>query len=145
MNITQLVQKAAVNYLRAIPLTTIPGTGERIYPGVEKAKMLLPRVVIQCNRFEDEASRSGNVVAVMIILVRSNADDTTEEQHHARAKEVFSHFHYSPLQMGILLSRAWDGFCADLVIRQSGGWDVQERSWESHEEYAVTCCARDTA
>lgn len=146
MNITQQAQKAWAAYLKSLTLDSVESG--QIYRGIEGAitsesdeqpqTRLLPCVIVECRKAVESAPFTGNWTADVIIKVRSNADDTTEDEHHDFASEVFSNCWQSNIVSDL---NNQDNFTVQQVRAKEQGYDLIDRSWESYIAFEVECCA----
>jgi hypothetical protein len=148
MNITQQAQKAYCAFLKTLTLDSVPSS--QIYRGIENStksesedepeRRLLPCVIVECKRASESLQDSGNWTASVRIMCRSNADDTTEDEHHEFASEIFSNVFYADSKTDL---NSQDDFTVLQVRAQEQGYDLEDRSWVSYMEMAVECCASD--
>lgn len=144
-NITQLVQQAGALYLDGQALTEI----SNIYEGLQNVDKQFPCVVVLCKRAEAEEVYDGNWSADLVIRVESQASDTTETQHHARAGEVFSKFMGDASTLETDLSGSLTGFTAIKIYPRLQVWDLvtqdESQYWVSEIRLTVKCCGSDVA
>lgn len=148
MNITQQAQKAFCAYLKGLTLDAIESSS--IYRGIENStksesedppeSRVLPCVIIECNRATESLQDSGNWTARVRVVCRSNADDTTEDEHHDFASEIFSNVFHAEIKTDL---NSQDDFTVLQVRADEQGYDLEDRSWVSYMIMAVECCASD--
>lgn len=147
--ITDKVQSALRAFLQTQTFT-IPET--QIYKGIENLTVpttpelapvtrLLPCIECVCQEANAEDEHYLNWIADARVQVRTNADDTLEDDHHAMAAEVFNALTTDTLAAD--LSAALTDFRAFLVNFKSQRWELVDRSWQSIIEFQVHCCGSD--
>lgn len=146
-NISNLVQQAALAYLKSVPtITTV--SYNSIAGGIEEVKKPLPRVTVQCAAVEPEFYGCSNGKAMLNVMVRSNADprpntedDVLKREHFARCDEIFGLFASRTLAND--LSDALENFTAFVVKPGDSGWQTEDRSWVSWSQYEVIAAPAD--
>ena len=146
-NITQLCQKAVKSYLDSEDLSFITDEESQIMAGIASTELMLPAVIIQCQRASASVAFEGNWSATLRVELRSNADDTTQDQHHDNAGELFGKFMISQSDARLALSSSTLGFTCQQLLPQDQGWDINDDSWVSFLVLQVDCCGSyfDTA
>lgn len=138
-NITQKCQKTAKAFLDTVELSFINDTETQIVEGIASSDMMLPAVVCQCQQATASVAFEGNWAATLRIEVRSNADDTTQDEHHDRAGEVFGVFMTSRANYVVNMSNATIGFTCQELIPMEQGWELNDDSWVSYLVLQVEC------
>ena len=138
-NITQLCQKSIQAFLFTQNLSFITDNESQILTGIASADMMLPAVVVQCGNAIHSVPYEGNWTATARIEIHSNASDTTQDEHHERAGEVFGLFMTSVADARQNLSSADLGFTAQQVTATQQGWEVNDDSWVSYLMIEVEC------
>lgn len=141
--ITAKVQEAICAFLRAQNLGDIPP--DQIYKGIEHPesedtnpqKRKLPCVECVCQNADPDDEHFLNWAADAEVRIRTNADDTTEDEHHAIAATVFNKLTTDTLKAD--LTSALADFTVFLVNFGPQGWDLAERSWQSYLRFQVHC------
>lgn len=149
MNITQKCARAFAAWLQSKTFTDIPK--DQIYRGIENPSSAegnpdanvrkLPCVVCRCQSANQFPKFSGNWNVIAEVMVSSSAADSTEDQHHDRADEVFETLLTDTIKDDI--SSALDGFTAFLVVPLDQGYRLNDRTWESWMSFEVHCCPSD--
>ena len=150
--ITDKLQKALRAFLRAQNLLAIPA--DQVYAGIENETAAdaetpqtspttrkLPCCECVCQTAEAVDEHYLNWLADARVQVRTNADDTTQEKHHAIAAAVFDKITTDTLAAD--LSAALDDFTAFLVNFKAQRWELVDRSWQSVIEFQVHCAGSD--
>lgn len=152
-NITQLVQRAALAYAQSVGITTVPVS--QIYKGLDDQALRLPRAVFQCQRATrmiTSISSSGMGQAFdgmweaeLRVIVRSQGDDSNEEEHHNRATEIFDAFLTETITADLSDALTEEDFTATMVTPVEQSWDIDgdvegRRSWRSELVLNVRCC-----
>lgn len=122
------VQKGLKAYLDTLTFTGTP----TIYRGVSQSVRALPAIIVQCDRAEHEqvGVHTGNWLAYATVILRENADDTTEDDHITHAGEVRDAFVATGLEADI--NTAASGICTVAwCLAESVGYRIEERSWVS--------------
>lgn len=138
-NITQLCQKAAKAFLDSEDLSFITDEETQIVTGIASDDLLLPAVICQCQAAQAAVAYEGNWSAQLRIELRSNADDTTQDDHHEHAGELFSKFMVSVADGRALLSNQALGFTCQQVTPMQQGWEINDGSWVSFLLLQVEC------
>ena len=146
-NITQLCQQAAKAYLDSEALSFITDNETQIVTGISGGDNLLPMVICQCQSADAEVPYEGNWSAHLRIELRCESDDTTEDEHHARAGELFGKFMVSVAAGRASMSNALLGFTCQQLLPVRQGWEINDNSWVSFIELTVVCAGTyfDTA
>lgn len=146
-NITQLCQKAVKAYLDNEDLSFITDEESQIMAGIASTDLMLPAVIIQCQRASASVAYEGNWQATLRIELRSNANDTPQDEHHSNSGELFGKFMISQADGRIALSNEDLGFTCQQLTPQDQGWDLNDDSWVSFMVLQVECCGSyfDTA
>jgi len=144
--ITDKCQQALRAFLRARTFAAIPA--EQIYKGIENptraedeaapATRKLPCVEAICQDANTVDEHFLNWLADARVVVRTNADDTTEDEHHATAAAVFNTVTTDTIAAD--LTAALDDFTAFLVNFKGQSWELVERSWQSTLSFEIHCC-----
>jgi len=160
-NIKIKVQKALAAYLADKDLGGIPAIN--IFRGISRGKaaattttdsasldeeteeqgVKLPCVVCDCNRAEQSHPPGGNWKAFAEILIESNADDTTEDDHGEREGVVTGWFMTATIAAD--LSDSLAGFTALFVIVRDQSYTLEGRKWVSHLSLEIDCIGSDIA
>lgn len=138
-NITQLCQQAAKALLDAHDLSFITDETTQIVTGIAAEDIALPMVICQCTQADAAVPYEGNWSAHLRIEVRSNCDDTTQDEHHENAGEVFAVFMGGIQETREALSNSTLGFTAQQVLPVRQGWEINDSSWVSYLELTVEC------
>lgn len=138
-NITQLCQQAAKAFLDGEELSFINDAETQIVTGIASDDITLPLVVCQCQSASAAMPYEGNWSATLRIEVRSNSSDTTQDDHHANAGEVFGKFMDTPANMRQHLSSEELGFTCQNLWPERQGWELNDKSWASFMEFQVEC------
>lgn len=138
-NITQLCQKAAKAYLDAEDLSFITDEESQIVTGIAVENMMLPAVIVQCANADAEVPWEGNWSALLRVELRSNAEDTTQDDHHSHAGELFGKFMVSVAAGRAGLSNETLGFTCQQLLPVRQGWEINDESWVSYLELRVEC------
>lgn len=147
-NITQLTQLALRDYIRAQALSFIAAadTDTSIVAGISAATEIRPLIVVLSKNAETGADVfDGNWAASVEVVLRSNADDTSEDDHHAHAGELFSIFLADPLTVADAISAAYADYQCEFIVPKAQGWDIEERSWVSFMRFTVNGFGHDAA
>ena len=146
-NITQLCQKAVKAYLDGEDLSFITDAETQIVGGISAEELSLSSVVIQCQRASASVAFEGNWQATLRVELRSNSDDTTQDQHHENAGELFGKFMISQSDAREALSNEALGFTCQFLLPQDQGWDLNDGSWVSFIVLQLECAGSyfDTA
>jgi len=139
-NITQLCQKAAKAFLDAEDLSFITDEESQIVTGIASDDVQLPMVVCQCSQATAAIPYEGNWSALLRVEIRSNADDTAQDEHHEWAGEVFAKFMGGISETRQLLSNQTLGFTCQQLLPSRQGWEINDNSWVSYIELQVECC-----
>lgn len=101
----------------------------------------LPSIVCQCqsaNRIYQP--NSGNWEATLLVMIRENADDTTEDEHLERCGQV-ADILMDTKQVESDLSEFPD-FFVEFFSVESMSYDLADRSWRTTIQATVRCCGR---
>jgi hypothetical protein len=139
-NITQLCQKAAKAFLDSEDLSFITDEETQIVTGIASGDMGLPMVICQCQQAQAAEAYEGNWSATLRIELRSNCNDTDQDDHHANAGELFGKFMTSVATGRAFMSNEDLGFTAQQVLPVQQGWEVNDESWVSYLILQVECC-----
>ncbi len=149
--ITRLCELAFQAYARSIGFGVIPNAS--ILAGFDdleqERKLMTPRLVFNCDTAEPEANFDELVWnAQLEIQCVSNCDDTSKEEHHDFAAEVFSQFMVGRYTLPDLVTAAAAAasvsfFCQD-VLYANQIKTVSERRWISSLILKVSCCSAGT-
>lgn len=151
MNINEKCQLAAVAFLNAASLTTIPAG--QIYPGIngsdtdadttEEPKVKLPCVIVDTGSADPVAPPSNNWKVPLTFRIRTQADDETSTEHASRVNEVLSKIITTTIADD--LSGSLSNFTAFLVWPSPYQAGPSDRHWESSYTVDVTCVPADVA
>jgi len=139
-NITQLCQKAAKAFLDSEDLSFITDEESQIVTGIASDDISMPTVICQCAQAQAAVPYEGNWSATLRIELRSNADDTSQDEHHERAGELFGKFMVGIPEGRQFLSNQTLGFTAQQVLPVRQGWEINDGSWVSYIELQIECC-----
>jgi hypothetical protein len=139
-NITQLCQKAAKAFLDSEDLTFITDEESQIVTGIAPDGLMLPNVTCQCQNAQSAVPYEGNWSATLRIELRSNCNDTPQDDHHEWAGELFGKFMTTVATMRTNLSSEALGFTAQSVVPMQQGWEINDGSWVSFLILQVECC-----
>lgn len=129
------VAKALHDYLHAQTISFSP----TIVRGQSTDEKRLPLVICQCSAADHQPPpMTGNWIATAVVSVRENADDTTEDDHLSHAGEVFNLLMTTTIAAD--MTAAATLFNAYLVVAQSSGYDLVDRSWQSWLQLSIHCC-----
>lgn len=130
-HITQLMQLAGVNYLGSVGM---PGT---IVPGLSRAPIASPQVVVICHRVVPSEMFEGNWSGNVRFELYSNIDETTEEEFHQLAGQLFSYLmvdeqslpqlvNEAARTLGIILPDQFPvlEFTVQEIVPVAQGWEV---------------------
>lgn len=135
-NITQKLMQAARGLLVSSSVS-IPATS--ILEGVDNDAIPNPRIICRSNEANNtDAPFSGNWIGRLEIEVRSNADDSSSEEHFERAGEVFDTFFMDTTRAD--LSSAIPEFTAFQIVPVRQTWQKEDRSWVSVMILEIACC-----
>ncbi len=149
--ICQKVQQALKAYLDAQTWTTT----FNVYKGVEapavdwddegklKPDRAYPCVVCLCQDAKQDPPFANNWIAEVAVNVYNNADDTTEDQHHAMMQEIMDKVYTTTIAAD--LSAALADFTAFMLIPDRQSWDVEDRSWRGSFTFQLHCCGSDVS
>lgn len=141
-NITQLTQLALRDYIRGQPLSFV--TSASIVAGISAQTEVRPLIVTLAKSAETGTDVfDGNWAVSSDVILRENADDTTEDDHHAHAGELFSVFLGEPRATADLISAAYAEYQCEFLVPKSQGWDIEARSWVSFMRFIVYGFGRD--
>lgn len=160
-NITELVQESVCDFIRTLNLGDIDPAN--IYAGISRGHdrqadpdpqtpddtvetqedgLRLPAVVVNCTAAAPEIPFEGNWKCAVEVMVMSNADDTLQADHLARAGNIFAGF--AVLNAAYLISvaaqTAQHAFTAFLVTPGQQSYQLQERAWVSVQLLEIDCC-----
>ena len=139
-NITQLCQKTAKAYLDTRDLSFITDSESQIVTGIASSDISLSSVVVQCQRASASVAFEGNWSASLRVELHSNASDTTQDQHHEDAGELFSAFMISQADARTAMSSEDIGFTCQQLLPVDQGWEVDGDCWVSYLVLQVECC-----
>jgi hypothetical protein len=150
--VTDKVQQALKTFLQGQNFSAIGIPDDQIYSGIENATVptepetapvtrKLPCVECVCQEANAEDEHFLNWLADARVQVRTNADDTTESDHHDIAATVFNTITTDTLAADLSSSLA--DFTAFLVNFKAQRWELVDRSWQSIIEFQVHCCGSD--
>lgn len=145
-NITQLCQLAAAAYVRSQGLSFITDSTAGIRAGLDATDQQRPLVVLHCahSKTNEQDVFDGVWDCDLIAELRSNADDTTEGDHHEHAGELFALFLADPRTVADLISAAQSNFQTQLVVPIEQDFDLRERSWVSSMTFTLKgSCGKD--
>lgn len=131
-NITQRTEQAIVAWLSAQAISFSPV----IQGGISDGAKTLPSVTAKCQSAESDPLFVGNWTVNTSIEVRENADDTTEDDHHSHAGEIFSWFMTSTIAADLTAAATTD-FTALFVIARRQNYALEGRSWTSTLELEI--------
>jgi hypothetical protein len=124
-HIVYLAQKAAAAFLRTADLSFLTDEATQIVSGISTVPRTLSQVLCQCQLAQnDDQTREGNWQAQLLIELRENAEEVTEDQHHARAGELFAHFFTATIDAD--LTAALPGWTVQFVLAQETGWRLEQ-------------------
>lgn len=137
-NITQKVMNASRALLASSSVTGIPASS--IYAGIDDENLTNPRIICRCQEANilEEAPFSGNWIARLEIVVRSNADDIEPDAHFDLAGHAFSVF-FTGTEVTDL-SAAIPDFTVFQIVPRRQTYDLEGRSWVSILTLDVACC-----
>jgi hypothetical protein len=150
--ITDKLQQALKAFLQTKDFTAVGIPADQVYAGIENDTVptepelapvtrKLPCVECICQSAETMDEHFLNWLASARVQIRTNADDTTEENHHATAAAVLNTITTDTLAAD--LSGALADFTAFLVNFKSQRWELVDRSWQSVIEFEVHCAGSD--
>lgn len=139
-NITQLCQQAAKAYLDAENLSFITDNETQVVLGIASDGLNLPQVICQCQQAQASVPYEGNWSASLRLELRSNADDTTQDEHHERAGELFGKFMVGIDEGKAAMTSDVIGFTCQQLLPVRQGWELNDDSWVSYIELTVECC-----
>jgi len=143
-DITLKAQRAAMLYLQGAALTLLDAA--QVYQGLDTQDLQLPRVVCSCKQAEAFLNFDGLWDAELNVTVRTNAKDTTEEEHHLLAGEICSRFMTASIadDMSSAIQAEGEDYTAQFVVPKSTQWDLSQdegkQSWVSRMTFSVKCC-----
>lgn len=142
-NITQLAQLACASYVQAQTLSFL--TASAIRAGLDGSDQVRPLAILHCFHAKPDVDIfDGNWDCDLLVELRSNADDTTEAEHHAHAGELFALFLADPRDVADLISAAYPNFQTQLVVPTDQTFELKERSWISAMAFTLKgSCGRD--
>ena len=105
-----------------------------------QSRRTLPCVECVCQSSQFDAPPSGSHIAQATIMVRANADDTTDAAFAAQVKAVWDALLMSDLANS--LSSATADFHCDGVAWQSQSWQIVGRSWVAEMNIEVHCAGQ---
>lgn len=128
------VQNALVAYVNAATLTFTP----YVRAGLSYDQQMLPAVVCQADDADNAiAPVTGNWRVSCTVLLRENADDTTEAQHLTRAGEIANLFVTDNLEADLTT------YGTDLTVFaydiQNLHYGITDRSWVSSIRFTLDC------
>ena|SRR5688572_3957611 len=136
-NITQKVMNSAQALLATSSLNGVPTTS--ILAGIDDETLPNPRIVCLCREANvTDVPFSGNWIARLEIVVRSNADDSSIEEHFDRAGEAFDLFFTDTTLED--LSSAIPEFTAFQIVPDRQTYEREDRSWVSTMTMELACC-----
>jgi len=135
-NVTQKTELALHTYLAG---TTNPPPN--LYRGLTADTVTLPSVAVSCTTAEHAAPFSGTWDADGQILIRSNADDVSEDVHMDRAGALMDMLMTDTIAED-LTDAIEDFTCLQFVVRRQSH-QINERSFESTLEFMATVCGSD--
>jgi hypothetical protein len=130
-----------VAYLQSQDLSFIED--DAIVGGISKVSEVRPLVVVQTIHATAEVPFTGNWDVDFVVELRENADDTEEDDHHARAGELFSVFLANERDVADAISAAYTGFQCQFLLPKEQSFRLQDRSWISQMSFGAHCCGRD--
>lgn len=144
------VQRAITAYLQGQTFTRIASSA--IYKGIQRtpastASALTersnPRIECICQRAtaENQSFVDGCWIATVTVRIVDNADDATDDQHHADVAEVLAVLVTDTIAAD--LSTALADFTAFLVTPQDQTWEIAGRSWVGQLSFQVHCVGSD--
>jgi hypothetical protein len=150
--ITDKLQKALRTFLQAQDFTAVGIPATQIYSGIENSTVptepenapvtrKLPCIEVICQEANTEDDHFLNWLADARVQIRTNADDTTDTNHHATAEAVFNTITTDTLYSD--LTAALADFTVFLVNFKSQRWELVDRSWQSVIEFQVHCAGSD--
>jgi hypothetical protein len=150
--ITDKVQQALKSFLQTQDFTAVNIPSDQIYAGIENETVptepelapvtrKLPCIQAVCQSAEAVDEHFLNWLASARVEIRTNADDTTETDHHAAAAAVLNTITTDTIAAD--LSGALADFKAFLVNFKSQRWELVDRSWQSLIEFEVHCAGSD--
>lgn len=147
--ITHKCQLALKAFLQTQTFPDIPSA--QIYAGIENITAavnenvpetrILPCIECVCQEAEAVDEHFLNWMATAEVRIRTNADDTTEANHHAIAATVLNTITTDTLAAD--LTSALADFTAFLVNFTTQRWDLVDRSWQSIIMFQIHCAGSD--
>jgi len=147
--ITDKVQRALAAFLKAQTFTGIPAA--QIYKGIEhvaqenedleQTSRVLPCIECLCTEADADTMEGILWRATALVTVVTNADDTTEDQHHAFAEAVFNTITTDSISTD--LSAALPDFYCYACLPQRQEWGIQGRAWGATMTFQVQCVGSD--
>lgn len=138
------VEMALASYI----LDNVDGI-ENVYTGLEHSEVneegeqtrrQLPCVECVCQSSQFDVPKSGSHIASAVVMVRANADDTTDEAFAALVKTVWDVLMVDDIAMH--LRTAIDDFHVDEVEWESQGWQIAGRSWVAELNMSIHCAGQ---
>lgn len=126
-NITHLTQLAAATMLANAVTNGDLTTVSEVHAGIEPENKSRPNVTCECRTASIEDNYDGCWSADLIVRVESMASDTTQDQHHERAGEVFSFFFQDRDTVASTMSAAISAtypYTAQAVYPSQQSWDL---------------------
>jgi hypothetical protein len=147
--ITDKVQSALRAFLRSQTFGSIPD--DQIYKGIENATVVsdetipstrkVPCIECICQTAATVDEHYLNWLADAEIRIRTNADDTTEDEHHEICSGVLNTITTDTIAED--LSAALLDFTVFLVNFTMQGWELVDRSWVSTLRFQIHCAGSD--
>jgi len=138
-SIITLAEKSLKTWLATQDIGDIPVAN--IFRSFDSASKVLPSIAVQTESAEPVTRATGTWKVVLRVEVHSQADDSTEDQHHARVEKVFDLLHASDLSAN--LSAALTGFECQFAVTDDASHAVDNRQWTSSLRLTLWCGASD--
>ena len=138
-NITQKVESAVAAVLDAAT------DGLEVHKGITALGRVTPGVIVACQSATADVPFSGNWRASVSVVVRSNADDESEDVHRERAAEVFAVLFAEKGSVITALTAGTTNFTAFALYPRNQRTSISGRCWESILDFDLECCGSTIA
>lgn len=118
-------------------------TGIQTFLGQDDADQVRPNITVYAQQGEERPIGSGNFLVNCVISIRSEADDTSREDHRNRCNAVFGLIMVNDL--GAKLSSQSDLAVYDPVINRQASHGKEDNCWLSELRFECYCCLLDIA
>jgi hypothetical protein len=134
-------QKAAKAYLDGCDT----GNVTTILRGLTAVQQTLPCAILECNQAQFVPTNKGNFLSQLIIRVRQNANDTTEDDHLIDAGVIFDLFVTDSIAADLTTAGRNDGEAYTCFFMEgvSQGYRLDGDVWESELILQINCAGND--